>query len=101
MHWKKLIYIIALGMGLGCNKENADLLVYNGVIYTVDDGFSIAGAMVIRSGKILATGTAEELRKLFNTADEMDLQDNAVYPGFIDPHCHFFGYELTLGQADR
>jgi len=100
MHWKKLIYIIALGMGLGCNKENADLLVYNGVIYTVDDGFSIAGAMVIRSGKILANGTAEELRKLFNTADEMDLQDNAVYPGFIDPHCHFFGYGLTLGQAD-
>jgi predicted amidohydrolase YtcJ len=97
---KKLFYIIALVMCLGCNKENADLLVYNGDIYTVDDDFSKTGAMVIRSGKILATGAADELRKLYNAADEKDLMGNAVYPGFIDPHCHFYGYGLTLRQAD-
>jgi predicted amidohydrolase YtcJ len=100
MQGKKIFYIIALVMGMGCNKENADLLVYNGEIYTVDDVFSKTSAMVIRSGRILATGTTEELRKLFNAAEEKDLMGNAVYPGFIDPHCHFYGYGLTLRQAD-
>ena len=36
----------------------------------------------------------------FNTRQEFDLKGNPAYPGFIDPHCHFFNYGLTLRQAD-
>jgi len=91
---------MSLAMILGCKKNSTDLLVYNGVIYTVNEGFSTAEAMAIRSGKIIALGTSVKLKKDFPGAQAIDLRGRAVYPGFIDPHCHFYGYGLTLRQAD-
>ena len=45
-------------------KIAVDLLVFNAQIYTVDDHFSVKEAMVIRNGKIIATGLrGEELEK--------------------------------------
>ena len=38
-------------------KKKTDLLVYNATIYTVDSSFSMAEAMAIQDGKIVATGT--------------------------------------------
>lgn len=85
-----------------CNsvKENADLLVYNALIYTVDENFSTADAMVIKDGKVLKTGGLKELKKAYSAAEEIDMQGKFIYPGFIDPHCHFYGYGLGLQNAD-
>lgn len=85
-----------------CNsvKENADLLVYNALIYTVDEDFSTADAMVIKDGKVLKTGALKELKKAYSAAEEIDMQGKFIYPGFIDPHCHFYGYGLGLQNAD-
>jgi predicted amidohydrolase YtcJ len=50
-----------------CNtKEKADLFVYNATIYTVDSSFSTAEAMVVKDGKIIATGTTAELEKNYD-----------------------------------
>ncbi len=81
-------------------KEKADLLVYNAMIYTLDQNFSTADAMVIRDGKILKTGSVEELKSAYSAAEELNLQGKFVYPGFIDPHCHFYGYGLSLRNAN-
>ena len=85
-----------------CNsvKENADLLVYNALIYTVDEDFSTADAMVIKDGKVLKTGALKELKKAYSATEEIDMQGKFIYPGFIDPHCHFYGYGLGLQNAD-
>jgi len=84
-----------------CNTDTkADLLVYNGVIYTVDSSFSRQDAMVIRDGRIIATGSADELKKNYKADSSLDLQGGFVYPGFIDAHAHFAGYAQSLGTVN-
>jgi len=86
---------------LACNpKQKADLLVYNATIYTVDSAFSIAEAMAIKDGRILATGKTADLEKAYDVAEKMDAGGKFIYPGFIDAHAHFVGYGLGLQTVD-
>lgn len=87
-------------MSMGCQKDVDNLMLSNGVIYTVNDVFEIADAMVISGGSIVAVGNAPKLREKYNISREIDLHGKPVFPGFIDPHGHFFGYAMNLRQAD-
>lgn len=58
----------------GCHIErHADLIIYNGKIYTVDNGFSVVEAMVVKNGKIIALGSTEDMLYEFNAKDSIDL----------------------------
>jgi len=92
--------VIMIIAGCGPNPVNTDLIITNGVIYTVDSAFTIAEAMAIREGKIIATGTTEEILKGFSSGQVLDLQGAPVYPGFIDAHSHFSGYAVGLQYTD-
>lgn len=81
-------------------KKKADLLVYNATIYTVDSAFSKTEAMVIRDGKILATGTRADLEKKFTATALLDAGGKFIYPGFIDAHAHFWGYGNSLQRVN-
>jgi predicted amidohydrolase YtcJ len=90
-----LLISLAVMISSSCNKkETMDLLLYNGRIYTVDQDFTIVQAIAVNNGRIVASGNAEELRKAYRFSLERDLQGAAMYPGFIDAHCHFYGYGL-------
>ncbi|MET0462026.1 MAG: amidohydrolase [Chitinophagaceae bacterium] len=78
------------------NREHADLLVYNATIYTVDSAFATTEAMVVKDGKILATGTRADLEKKYNAVQQMDALGKFIYPGLIDAHAHFVGYGTGL-----
>ena len=78
------------------NMEESDLIITNARIYTVDKSFSIAGAMAIKEGKILAVGNSDEIESKYETQRVYDLDGKPVYPGFIDAHCHFLGYGTGL-----
>jgi len=97
-----IVLAIPLMLILGAcgQKAEADLLLYNGKIYTVDNNFSITEAMAVKGGKILATGSSDVIKKSYNSKASIDLQGGIVYPGFIDAHCHFYGLALMLQQAD-
>ncbi len=78
------------------NEKTADAVYFNGKVYTVDSTFKIVNAFAVKNGKIIATGTNEEIEK-YSTANKVDLKGKFVYPGFIDPHCHFYhSYGLNL-----
>jgi predicted amidohydrolase YtcJ len=86
---------------LSCaEKQQADLLVYNATIYTVDSSFSKAEAMVITDGRIVATGTSKYLQKHFDVTEKLDAKGKFIYPGLIDAHAHFYSYGLGLQTAD-
>lgn len=92
---------IAILVWMGCTpRQQADLLVYNAHIYTLDDQFSTAPAMAIADGKILATGTASDLRAQYDFQEVLDAEGQPVYPGLLDAHCHFVGYAQFLNQVD-
>jgi predicted amidohydrolase YtcJ len=81
-------------------KKEADLILTNGKIYTVDAEFSMAEAMAIRDHKILAVGSTAEIEKKYTSSQARDLKGACVYPGWIDAHCHFFGYGMNLNAVD-
>jgi hypothetical protein len=87
--------ILPACMLFSCNrKENADAVLFNGKIYTVDSAFTIAEAMAVKDGKIISTGN-NELKNQYS-GEQIDLKGAPVYPGFIDAHCHFYGYSTDL-----
>ena len=93
---KSLIAIITILL-FSCNaKEKADLLVYNATIYTVDSSFSTAEAMVVKDGKIIATGKMADLEESYSAKEKIDAAGKFIYPGFIDAHAHFVGYGMSL-----
>ncbi|HEX8516047.1 MAG TPA: amidohydrolase family protein [Bacteroidia bacterium] len=82
------------------NKQKADLILHNGVIYTVDSAFSNAQSFAVKDGKLIAVGTNEEILSKYEAKETIDVEGKAVYPGFIDSHCHFYGYGEGLQRVD-
>ena len=80
-----------------CNhKTPVDLIVHNAKVYTVDDHFSIAQAFAVKDGKFVAIGDDETFMSQYEAKETIDAEGNAVYPGFMDGHCHFTGYGENL-----
>jgi len=99
---KKTLLILLLPVWVAsCNqKEKVDLLLYNATIYTVDSSFSIANAIAVKDGKIVATGTTDELQAKFEATTAIDESGKFIYPGFIDAHAHFVGYAGNLARVN-
>jgi predicted amidohydrolase YtcJ len=81
-------------------NEKADLVIHNAKIYTVNDNFDIQQAVAIRQGKIIAIGPEREILNQYKAERYIDCQGTAVYPGFIDSHCHFLSYGRKLSAVD-
>ncbi|HEY4323266.1 MAG TPA: amidohydrolase [Mucilaginibacter sp.] len=97
---KILPLIILLAVACKKNEYNADLLVKNALVYTVNDKFSTADAFVVSAGKIIAVGEADTLEDQFNARKVIDAGGKPIYPGFIDAHAHFYNYGLSLQEVD-
>jgi predicted amidohydrolase YtcJ len=97
----KKLWPALLLLATACKQKeyNADLMVKNAIVYTVDDHFSTAQAFVIKNGKIIAVGSEDTLEQKYFARDVVDAQGKAVYPGFIDAHTHFYRYGLTLQEV--
>ncbi len=75
--------------GVAC-AQDADLIIHNGVVYTVDDNHSTAEAIAVAGQEILAVGTNDEILKLKNEQTTViDAKGDFVMPGFNDTHVHF------------
>lgn len=96
-----IILGVLLLMLISCSnsKQNVDAIYKNATMYTVDKDFSIAKVVVVNDGKIAAVG-GNELLKDYSSENEIDLEGKYMYPGFIDAHCHFYGYSMNLRQVE-
>ena len=67
----------------------AELVLTNGIIYTVDPARSVAQAIAIKSGRIEYVGSDSGVAQYIGTETRViDLSRRLVLPGFIDSHCH-------------
>jgi len=82
------------------SKEKVDLIVHNAVVYTVDSAFTVAQALAVKDGRFVAAGSNDDVLNRYEANQQFDAQGKAVYPGFIDAHCHFLRYGLGLQHAD-
>jgi hypothetical protein len=61
------------------------LVLYNGKVLTVDERFTVAEAVAVRDGRILAVGSTAEIKRLIGPETRaIDLAGRTVVPGFID-----------------
>lgn len=69
---------------------DADLILHNGKIVTVDDKFSIQRAVAVKDGRIAAVGGDEAVLKVERgpRTRVIDLRGRTVLPGLIDSHVH-------------
>lgn len=92
-----LIIMMAL---LGCMKsENADLIIHNAQIYSLDESNSTFEAMAVKDGKIVELGPNRQILNKYRANKKVDAAMKSVYPGFIDAHCHFLAYGQSLNEV--
>jgi predicted amidohydrolase YtcJ len=69
--------------------EVADTILVNGNIVTIDAKRSVAKALAIKNGIILAVGDDQAVRAMAGDGTRViDLGRRTVTPGLIDAHCH-------------
>ncbi len=69
---------------------DAEIILYNGFVWTVDKKNSAAEAIAIRGERIMAVGSNEQVMKLAGPrTQKIDLRGRMVVPGFNDNHVHF------------
>jgi predicted amidohydrolase YtcJ len=76
--------------------EQADLVVTNGTVMTVDEALPRAEAVAVHGDRILAIGSAAEMRRFVGPKTQViDAAGQLVIPGFVEGHAHFTG----VGEA--
>lgn len=74
----------------------ASLVLHHGKVVTVDGRFSIAEAVAVEGGKIIAVGDDESVLRLAGPGTEIiDLEGKVLMPGLMDSHVHPTGAAMT------
>ena len=97
----KILFISCFIFLLSCESEKADMIIYNGKIYTMNDLMPITEAVAINNGKIIALGKYKELDRLISPNTQIiNLSGAMMTPGIIEGHGHFYGLGLAEMQLD-
>ncbi len=92
------LFILSLAAPLP-PAQQADLIVENGTIYTVNKAQPKARALAVKNGRILAVG--DDVAAYAGPATRrLDLHGATVVPGLIDSHAHMEGLGGLLESVD-
>ncbi|HEX8395556.1 MAG TPA: amidohydrolase [Longimicrobium sp.] len=70
--------------------EQADMVLVGGRVFLADSANTVAQAIALRGGTVLAVGTDAQIRALAGPQTRtVNLQGRLVTPGFNDAHVHF------------
>ena len=97
---KKILCVLLFPFITFAQKQAADIIVYNAIIYTVDNQFVTTEAFAIKGGKFLATGSSKNILAKYNAKQKIDAKGKSIFPGLYDPHSHFMGLGQMLSQCD-
>ncbi len=105
--WKMIVISLLLMIPgtsavVHAQQIQADQILTNGKIITVDDRFSIAQAVAIKGDRIVAVGSNQEITQLAGpNTKRVDLKGKSVVPGLIDNHAHYMRAGLTWAREVR
>jgi predicted amidohydrolase YtcJ len=98
-----LFVTICLAPAIAQSCKDADLLLRNGHIVTMDGAKSVVGAMAVRDGRILSLGDDDALAGCASPRTQLlDLHGQTVLPGLIDVHTHAMEWVKSIlsGEID-
>lgn len=92
-----------LFLGISCQshgkREKADLVLFNGNIWTVNTHEPWVESVAVKGDRILEVGLTEAVLKLAgDSTQRVDLKGAFVLPGFIDSHTHFLDGGISLSR---
>jgi predicted amidohydrolase YtcJ len=74
----------------------ADLIVHRAKVVTIDPKFSLAQAVAVRDGRVIAVGADADVLKLRGPSTRLiDANGKTVLPGLFDSHVHPVGVALS------
>ena len=82
---------------LGCDGSSGftlfpDRVLYNARVVTLDTQSTIAEAVAIRDGRVMAVGETDKIRSLAGPGtDQIEMGGRTVIPGLADNHFHSIG----------
>lgn len=80
---------------------DTDLILHNGLIFTVDPSNPWAEAVACAGGRIVAVGSNDKVLALAGSRTRLvDAQGQLVLPGLIDAHVHFLQYAIRRHQVN-
>jgi predicted amidohydrolase YtcJ len=91
------------GTAMAAEGQDADLVVFNAKVYTVDPRSPKAQAFAVKAGRFTAVGSTPEMKALIGKGTQtLDAKQMTIVPGFIDCHNHAPGevllYEVIVGN---
>ncbi len=108
-HWANLVRSRAPPSQTACLKKQrkatlkptCNLLLYNGVIHTMDPKLPLAEAVAITGSRIVAVGRTQDLSSFLRSSlQAVDLEGRLMVPGFIDSHFHMIDTALLKQGID-
>ncbi len=73
----------------------ADLVLKNGIVWTVEDHLPMAESVAVKGNEILAIGSDGEIESLVSSETQvLDVNRGLILPGFNDSHTHFVEYSV-------
>ncbi|HEY2149321.1 MAG TPA: amidohydrolase [Vicinamibacterales bacterium] len=91
------------GRPASADSPQADLIVINAKVYTVDGRIPRAEAFAVKAGRFLAVGSTADIKGLAGpNTQTIDAKQMTVVPGFTDCHNHATGtvllYDVLVGN---
>jgi predicted amidohydrolase YtcJ len=94
------LLILVFACGSCSAPDHADVVIFGGTIYTMDESLPVVEAVAIRDNKIVSRGVRVDVLRLMNDKTRMiNLEGKTLVPGFIEGHGHIMdlGYkEMSL-----
>jgi predicted amidohydrolase YtcJ len=85
-----IILSTLLMLGACFKGQEADLIIHNAKIHSLDSENTIYAAMAIKDGKIIDLGPEREILNKYS-GTSYDAEKKSIFPGFIDGHAHYSG----------
>ncbi len=72
--------------------KNADVVIHNAVIYSMNGNFEKFDAMAIKDGKVLELGAERQILNRYSAEEYIDAKGKEVLPALSDAHGHMLIY---------
>ena len=78
--------------------QDADVIIHNAKVYTVNESFDIQSAVAIKDGRFIAVG-GEEIVSKYNAAATLDFKGLPVYPALLMPIVIFISWDWHKNKS--